>query len=258
MFATLFTRTPPLDEPSTTWLFEAFGWALRNFDAQVFYRETVLVVPDNAHFPGRADNSHDMAGLIFAQVCRYAGMGHWPFRLSDPALCQLLPPPRIRIEGALRGAKGVAPTRVDDGNALRVAYDPALVGNPEALIAFFAHTLAQHLGSTAREAPPGGEENWPHLTEVLAVFLGFGLMFANSAFNYRPRSCGSCAPAAERRNYLSQYDVTYALALFKVLKDIPDKAVTPHLKSSLRGFFRRSVRDVETRTGHLQALRDVH
>jgi len=257
MLANLFKSKPPLDEPSTLWLFEAFAWALRNFDASVFYRETILVVPSNEHFPGRADSVHGMAALIFDQVRGYAGMGHWPYRLAEPGLCTLAPPPQIRIEGALRGRKGIVPARVGDNDALQVTYDPDLVGNPEALIAGFAHTLALHLGTTAREPPPGGPENWPHLTEVLGVFLGFGLMFANTAFNGRPRSCASCGPSAERENYLSQYDVTYALALFSVLKGLAPRDVQRHLKSSLRGYFKQCMRDVGQRESELNGLKAI-
>ena len=141
---------------------------------------------------------------------------------------------------------------------LAIGYDPQMVGNPEAMIAGFAHSLAHHLGSMAQEPPPGGLQNWPHLTEILGVFMGFGLMFANSAFNVKARSCGSCGGSApDRYNFLSQYDITYALALFCVLKGIPNRDATPHLKKSLRGFFRSSVKEIRGRTAELERLRGI-
>lgn len=255
MLSALFSRKPPLDEPSIEWIFDTFAWALRHLDAGVFARETFLVVPTNDHFPGRADSARGMAELIFARVAGYAGMGHWPWRLVDANLVEELPQQRVRIEGALRGSDGIAPAEPPKGGALAVPYEPLLVGNPEALIAHFAHTLAHYLATTAPEPPPGGVENWPHVTELVAVFMGFGLMFANSAF-IRPRGCGSCGPAAERRSALSQHDITYALALFGVLKGVT-KETRPHLKSALRGFHRQCVRDIERRGDRLAALRAV-
>lgn len=255
MFSNLFASRSVLDEESVQWIFEAYAWALRSFDAAVFHNETILVTPTNEHFPGRENSVHGMAALIFEQVRAYSGMQHWPVRLATDNACALPSPHQIVIAGALRGAKGKTPASVDPAQQILVSYDPQLIGNPEAMIAGFAHVLAHHLGSTAQESPPGGAQNWPHLTEILAVFMGFGLMFANSAFNFRPRSCGSCAGgAAERRNFLSQHDITYALALFCVLKDIPNKDATHHLKKSLRPFFRKAVKDIKHRQNALEKL----
>ena len=255
MFSKLFAAKPVLDEASAQWIFDAYAWALRNFDVAVFRDETILVTPSNEHFPGRENSVHGMATLIFQQVKTYAGMQHWPLRLVTDTACALPAPHKIVIEGALRGAQGKIPANVDAAQQILVNYDPQLVGNPEAMIAGFAHTLAHHLGSVAQEPPPGGVQNWPHLTEILAVFLGFGLMFANSAFNFRPSSCGSCSgAAAQRQSFLSQYDITYALALFCVLKGIPNRDVTRNLKKSLRPYYRKAVKDICGRQQRLGEL----
>lgn len=258
MFSGFFSHKPLLEEEASQWIFASFAWALRNFDAAVFYDETILVTPSNAHFPGRENSVQGMANLIFEQVTVYAGMQHWPFLLAAEDLCQQPGSVRPLIAGALRGSKGIAPVAGEGAQQLMIGYDPQAVGNPEAMIAGFAHSLAHHLGSMAKEPPPGGLQNWPHLTEILGVFMGFGLMFANSAFNVKARSCGSCGgSAAERYNFLSQYDITYALALFCVLKEIPNREATPHLKKSLRGFFRNSVKEIRGRTDALDRLRAI-
>lgn len=74
--------------------------------------------------------------------------------------------------------------------------------------------------------------------------MGFGLMFANSAFEVPARSCGSCGPQAQRRSYLTQYESTYALVIFSALKGIPAKEMVPHLKKPLRSFFRKCIKEV--------------
>jgi hypothetical protein len=95
------------------------------------------------------------------------------------------------------------------------------------------------------------------VTELLAVYLGFGLMFANSAFTFRG-GCGSCYnPAANRDAYLSEQEATYALAIFAVLKDISNSTVTGHLKSHLRGFYKKAVKEINQRTDDLTRLREV-
>ena len=255
MFSRIFSTKPLLDDESVRWIFATFDWALRNLDADLFYGETILVTPTNDHFPGRESSPQGMADLIFERVKAYAGMGHWPFRLADSDVCLTVEPVRPLIQGALRGPGGIAAA---DGNAqpLIIRYDPQMVANPEAIIAVFAHSLAHHLGSMVEEPPPGGMQNWPHLTEILGVFMGFGLMLANSAFNVRARSCGSCGgPAPDRRNFLSQYHITYALALFCVLKEIPNREAAAHLKKSLRGYFRDAVNEIRGRGARLERLR---
>lgn len=261
MFSQLFKPKPLLDETSAQWMFDTFSWALRNFDAEVFFKESVLVTPSNEHFPGSESSAEGMANLIFNQVKAFAGMQHWPFRLVDgntyesPEEGSELP--RIQIEGPARGATVVAPTTDENTQKLVVLYLEEYLRDPEVLIANFAHTLAHYLGTTAKEAPPGGEENWPHVTELLAVFMGFGVMMADSANTTKIRSCSSCSgPAVERENFLSQYDVTYALAIFCCLKDIPTGQVVKQLKSSLRPFYKKAVKDVMSRKQQVLRLQE--
>ena len=56
---------------------------------------------------------------------------------------------------------------------------------------------------------------------------------------------------------ISQYDTTYALALFCHLKEIPPRALLPHLKKSLRGFFKRAMKDISGRGEALGQLRAI-
>ncbi len=99
--------TPLLDETSVEWMFDSFAWALRNFDAPVFFNESILVTPSNAHFPGNESSAESMATLILRKVQEYAGMQHWPTRLVDPDVTEnLTPPAQLQIEGPMRGSAG--------------------------------------------------------------------------------------------------------------------------------------------------------
>ncbi|VAX13395.1 hypothetical protein MNBD_GAMMA24-2132 [hydrothermal vent metagenome] len=255
----LFAKRELLADDTREWLFDNFAWALRNFDRDVFFNETILVIPSNQHFPGRVNSIEGMASLIFEQVKVYAGMKHWPCRLIDQS--RVSEPPqtaKILINGRIRGVGGLEPDAVDEAHKLLIAYNPHQINDPEAMIASYAHTLAHYLGSMAQESPPGGEELWPHMTEILAVFMGFGTMFANSASVFRG-GCGSCHnPLAERRAFLSQNEVTYVLALFCVLKEVPNKDVLPHLKKHLRGYFKDAVKELGQKHTELDKLRAIN
>jgi hypothetical protein len=246
---------PVLDEESISWMFDCYAWALANFDARVFKEETVLVTPTNEHFPGQESLPEAKAKLILEQVKRHAGMAHWPLVLVDEENHVLTAAPKALSHSILRGAQATALQLAESPQTLSVVYQPALLENPQALIANYAQMLAHYLGTTANEPPPGGKENWPHVTEVLGVFLGFGAMFANTAHHVRVSSCGSCQrPIAQRENFLSQYDITYALAIFTRLKALPHKEVTPYLKKTLHGYYKRALKDVDSRTSNLQKL----
>jgi hypothetical protein len=239
----LLDRQPVLDETYAHWMFDVYAWGLRNFDPVMFRDETVLVTPSNEHFPGRASSVDEMARLIFDRVVAFAGMQHWPLKLVPPDSCVFEPASEVRVAVGARGARAaVQPASA----SLTVSYQPQYLNEPEAMIAVFAHTLAHYLGSAATEPPPGGTENWPHVTEILAVFMGFGLMFANTAL-VLPRG-GCCGgPVVQRQAFVSQHDITYALAIFAALKDLPAKAVTRHLKPALRGHFRHATAEIHRR-----------
>lgn len=257
MLAAFLKSGPPLDEDSALWLFDAFAWSLNQFSAEFFRDSTVLVLPTNRYFPGRADSVHGMARLVFERAVEYAGMAHWPLALLEPGTCPIpvATPPRLIVNGGVRGDGSVVTLSTGGADGLPVGYDPALVGNPEALIASFAHTLAGLLAASA-SPPPGGLENLPHATEVAAVFMGFGVMVANSAKTIQVRSCGSCGGGQKgRQSFLSQDDVTYALALFCTLKDIGPREVLPHLEKHLRPFYKKAVKDIEAREEMLASLR---
>jgi hypothetical protein len=167
MFSTLFKSSQLLDETSIDWMFDTFGWALGNFDAKVFFNETILVTPSNEHFPGQESSAEGMAKLILGQVKGYAGMQHWPCRLVDGNTVEEITPVQLQIEGPIRGDAGIVPSSIDDSKKLVIPYYQEQLNDPEVVIANFAHNLAHYLGTAAREAPPGGEENWPHVTELL-------------------------------------------------------------------------------------------
>lgn len=253
-----FNRAEVLEQTASGWLFDAFAWCLEQFDAELFYRDTLLVQPNNEFFPGRADSEFGMASLIFERVKQYAGLSHWPTRLADFNTCSLMPSLPVEIKGALRGPEGITHDNLPAEGRMLIPYNPQQIGNPEGMIASFAHVLSHHLGQMASQPPPGGKEYWPHATELLAIFLGFGLMFANSAFTYKG-GCGSCYnPYAVRSAYLSEREATYALGIFAVLKGISNGDVTRHLKGHLRGVYRQSVREIKRREPDLGRLRGIH
>lgn len=256
MILGLFQREPLLDDTTADWIHAVFAWALREQGREIFFGGTDLVLPTPAFFPGRADNPHAMAEMVFEAVRLHAGLHRWPCRLlaEGEFAPQSYPPQAPPTPKRARGDAGV--TTAPGGAPALFRSTPELVGNPEALIASYAMEFAHHLAASASEPAPAGEENWGHVTELLGVFMGFGIMLANTAFNVRVNSCGSCqGPVTERPGFLGRAEIAYALALFCRLKEIPSRHAKTHLNSALRPYFRRALQDLDRNTDRLSRLK---
>lgn len=250
----LLKHKPLLETASTQWMLEVYAWSLKNFDADIFYQHTVLVEPSNRFFPGRENSELGMANLIFDRVKQYAAVSHWPTQVVDHASCSIPNAGQVEIGGPLRLPDALMDESVSQERRLLIPYNPQQINNPEGLIATFAHTLAHYLGQMAKEPPPGGVEYWPHVTELLAIYLGFGLMFANSAYTFRG-GCGSCYNARENRDaFLTEQQSVYGLAIFAVLKGLPNASVTRHLKSHLRSFYKKAAKEISQNIQGVEAF----
>lgn len=257
----MFDKKTLLDEDAVQWMFDCYAWALRNTDPSVFFNQTQLVYPNNDFFPGEGDSPESKSKLILQQVAKHAGMEHWPIRLvdEDTYLDSSFAnnAPRLTASGSVRGTAALQPVLNIPEDSLFIVYQPHLLQNPQALIANYAQMLANYFAYTVAEPPPGGVENWPVLTEILAIFMGFGLMYTNTSGNVRVSSCGSCqGPSAERVNYLSQYDAAYALAIFATLKEKGFNEIKPFLKKTLHTFFKKALADVGTRNKEIELLKE--
>ncbi len=247
MLLDFFKAKPVLDEDSIEWLFDTLLWAEQSLDADTFYQKSELILPSNVFFPGHSSNATEMAQLMFDKVQQYSYLEHWPCRLIELQSCQLETPELPYIEGNVRG-EGTIDQSNNTDHFFSILYNPAQVKNPQAMIGYFAQTLASYLILSAPNKPQKVKENLGPLSEVVGVFMGFGVILANSAFNYKNVTCGSCkTPSNDRTSYLSQYDISYALAIFCVVKGINKNKVISNLKPNLRSFFKKAYKEVKNK-----------
>jgi len=256
-----FKRRPLLDPAASQWIFATYEWALRNFGSDIFYEDTVLVQPTNERFSDLRAAPEKLVENIFDRVRTFAAMQDWPCELQaqEPdAITHVAP--FVHMEGAPRGPAGTFRITAADGQAqprALITYNPDQVRDPGALVATFAHELAHYLAHSCEDDPPGGEDLHEHATDLLAVFQGFGIFLANSAFSFQQfQGAGSQGWSSRRQGYLSQYELVYALALFCQLKGLTRREAEPFLKSSLVPFFRKSWKEIEVDPGlaHLKTI----
>jgi hypothetical protein len=244
-----FRSKPVLDGDSAEWLFNAYAWALGNFGSAVFHQDTILVTPTDRHFPDKAfATPQERVSVAFGRVRDYAGMQGWPCELMvlSPDMDPVRPPDISSVTP--RGPQGAVCIH-GEKQSIPIAFDPGVIGKPLVLIAIFAQQLAYHLGRAIKAEVPGGEDLRGPASDLLAVFMGFGLFLANSAMTTCRGGCSGCGTSVQKLGYLTEDEFVYALAIFCILKDIQNAEVEPHLKKTLQPFFRKAIKEIKDTRG---------
>lgn len=254
----LFKSKPLVDETSRQWLFDSFAWALENFDGDFFANESLLILPTNAYFPTRAQSIEELAFSVFERVKEFCGLKHWPFTLVEPQNYvpqnyQLRQPIEV-VRSNEANLPSIAGALQNPTDQLPISYDPVQINQPQVMVANYAAMLSSYLIGMSNQLPPGGEDYRLPGIEILAIYMGFGVMFANTAYAFRG-SCGSCHNhAANRTAVLSENEAIYALALFGQLKQVPAKDITPHLKKHLRSMYKQAVKQLNDYPEEMERL----
>ena len=114
----------------------------------------------------------------------------------------------------------------------------AQLSDPTSIVAALSRFLAKEVVSKISEAD--SEEAVEYLVDITAVFLGFGVFLCN-----RSSSRGASQPwlpEPARLTRLSELELSYALAVYTTVGEIPDRDVVPHLTLNPRGYFLKAQR----------------
>jgi hypothetical protein len=239
-----FKKGQLLSDENFLFQIEAYKWLLRNFGGNAFYEETSLVLPTKDFFPESVDSPEEAAEVTFKYVKKYAGLEDWPCELcaQEPDPDRKVAP-TVLIQGADESPLGTF--SIENHKKVLITYNPAIASDPNQLVATFAHEFAHYLTGTCPEPPPGGWENWEYVTDIAAVFLGFGIFMANSAFNFNQFSdVDSQGWSTYRSGYLSEAEFSFSLAIFLKLKGIDPKEPYPYLDTNIKSYVKKSLKDL--------------
>lgn len=255
----LFGRRFMFDEGTTDWVFDTYAWALETFGTDLFYQHTELVLPNDQFFPDNLKEVDDVAERIFTAVRKHGGMEDWPCRLikqeedTDPHIG-----PALLIRGAPSGPAGTFSMSGGKSPTIEISYNPSQLERPESLIATFAHELAHYLIHSVDSRPPGGDEFEEHATDLVAVFMGFGVFLANSAFTFSQfTDVDSQGWRTYAQGYLSESELTYCLAIFLHLKRIDQSIVEPYLDRNLKKVLKKAVKEMQNLPAEVESLRRI-
>ena len=220
------------------WLLWAWERLLRLHGGIDALRRRPLITPTLEDFPVDLElEGEELADDYFLFVKEHAGVQGWPLAIVPED----------------------APEAGRPGDELLVPYDPALLATPARLVAQLARGVAHYVVLLDGDDDVSEEELEP-LVDATTVFLGFGLFTTNSARRIGQSGSVLFGPHAEPESIgaLSEHELSYALALFAVLTEIPDRLVEAFLRPNPREFYRRAVKHVLRHRGReLSRLRQV-
>ncbi|MEM0911895.1 MAG: hypothetical protein AAGJ37_13015 [Pseudomonadota bacterium] len=240
----IFKKKPVLSKDDILFQIETFKWLMKHFGGDDFYRDTVLVLPTKEFFPSEVSHEKEAAIKTFLQVKKFAGLESWDCVLVEQ---DEDPDPRVGSTLLMQGIESsAAGTFSFTEETVQISYNPSLLKQPTNLVATFAHELAHYLTATSPEEPPGGWKNWEFATDLTAVFLGFGIFMANSAFTFQQfTDFDSQGWSTNRSGYLTETEFCYALAIFCALKNISVNQASIHLKPHLKRLMKRCANELE-------------
>jgi len=249
------------DARSIEWTFAAFRWWLENFGGFAEFAHTSLVTPTPEDFPVTDTNQeHELAEDYFEFVKEHARAPAWRFALEAV--------PSLDVGEILKGmphgltsqpVETEPPPEIDDGGDLVIPYDPKQLADPQGLVATFARGVSHYLFNSGSEDLPDPHVNRECYIDIGAVFLGFGVFLANTAFRSQQLESGVMIGwSYQRQGALSQADVSFALAVFASLLEFPDRDVLEHLNAGPRDLVKASLRELRRRgLGDLERLRTI-
>ena len=237
-----FAAKPIIDEHQLEWQIDTYKWLLDNYGQRFHNGTYVLVKPTKEHFPDACFSKEEVFYNTFIRVKQYAGVLDWPCRLeAQESDIESQIGPTLIVKNTPQGPAGTFRYK-RSGEAL-ITYNPDLVDDIEGLVSTYAHELGHYLTAHCQEPPPGGWDLWEPATDLTAVYMGFGIFMANSAFVFKQfTGVGTQGWSAQRRGYLTSDELLNALAIFVLLKQIPANEPIRFLKSSLRSRFKKVVK----------------
>lgn len=258
----LFGPKRPLSADEWEWQLAGFRWLLDEYEGLDKHRQGILATPDGACFPDSTLTGDARAEELLHQIMAIADIADWPVRLvmddGEPELravsqMHAIVPETGKAMGTFAG--------VDDGKGgwlAEIVASRQLLADEGALVATLAHEVAHYFLCGTERPMPGGEDCHELLTDLTAVFLGFGIFLGNSA-RYAYHTQGDLGTQyggwflSGSQGYLSERALMCALAISETLAGRDPMVAAPWLKPHLA----RDLKDAARYVARRDILADV-
>lgn len=245
-----FSPKLPIHEQDRQWVNDGLN-RLERLLGRRRLLEAKVVEPTSEDFPDPYDRTEEAAASLFRRVCNYMRVDR------DRVTLEIFPDETENLEDILPSWRSDGGSRAaglyvhahqqrrmseepDDG--MVVAIRSTMLKDPMALVATMAHELGHVIllgGKLLSQDTPDHEP----MTDLLTVFLGFGIFTANSAARFKQfqdeRRAGW---TTQRLGYLPEPVYGYALAKFATERGEHKPAWVKHLSTNVRSDFKQSMR----------------
>jgi hypothetical protein len=231
----------PISEEDRLWVDHGFD-RLSKMLGRRRMLEARVVLPDADHFPDPYDKSEAAAEKMFCRICDYMHVDRSQIDLEVFAdetaeLSQLMPYWR---GGTGQCAAGIYMHPEDTTKKMVVALRHSQMDDPLSVVGTLAHELGHVIllggGLIDHEA-----KDMEPMTDLVTVFLGFGIFNANCAGRFKQWQDNSKQGwSMQHLGYLPEEIYGYALARFAHDRRELDPKWAKHLSTNVRSYFKKS------------------
>jgi len=170
----MFWSRTLVDNDTEEWVEEGFTWLISTFGVEAYFDETQLILPTRDFFQSPGGTSREAAQAVFDEVRGHMGMEDWH--------CELIrqdedPDTHVAIGHSIQGIEqSPGGTFGHDGQKFTITYAPDLMKQPVSFLNLLSHELAHYLLSADVENVPGGMEAHEIMTDLAAIYAGFGVI----------------------------------------------------------------------------------
>jgi hypothetical protein len=230
----------PVSEEDRQWVDDGFNRLSRMLGRERML-QAKLILPDVEHFPDPYDKSESAAEKMLCRICDYMKVDRSKIDLEifpdeTEELKEMLP----YWKGSHNGCAGLYVHPDDESHRMVVALRSSQLDDPMALVATLAHELG-HVILLGGGLMEHSVKDMEPMTDLLTVFLGFGIFNANSAARLlKWQNDRKQGWSMQRLGYLPEEIYGYALARFAYERGERQPTWTAHLSTNVRSYFKRS------------------
>lgn len=196
----------PCDPHAKAWVEKRLNWLGAQFPNNVFTSRE-LVYPTDDFFPDEYEPSREGATALLHRVCHLIGVAREGVTLKFSHSRDRL----TLVNGSGYQMPHSAGTFIQSSGHYFITIDIDELARPHELIGTFAHELAHARLIGERRVDPRVFDN-ELLTDLTAVFLGFGLFLANSPRNWMSQYSRWPGTALPKPEYMTPPMYGYVLA----------------------------------------------